>query len=80
MQMTELERCFRLEQIASTTRLNGIRPRAEQIRKPSTVLDYGDAPVVFEDKGKYLDLSAKYSGQRDVLLEDLCGFRSRIFS
>jgi len=35
------------------------------------VLDCGDALIVMEDKGKYLKLSAKYSGQREALLEDL---------
>jgi hypothetical protein len=35
------------------------------------VLDYGSTLVVFEHKGKYLDLGAKYSGERDVLLAEL---------
>lgn len=35
------------------------------------VLDYGRALVVFEHKGKYLELGAKYSGDRDFLLADL---------
>ena len=35
------------------------------------VLFLGDSLVVMEDKGKYLELSAKYSGRRDALLEDL---------
>lgn len=35
------------------------------------VIDYGDALVVIEEKGKYLEFSAKYSGRREVLLEDL---------
>ena len=35
------------------------------------VLDCGDALIVMEDKGKYLELSAKYSGRREPLLEDL---------
>jgi hypothetical protein len=35
------------------------------------VLDYGSTLVVFEHKGKYLDLGAKYSGDREVLLAEL---------
>jgi hypothetical protein len=35
------------------------------------VLALGDSLVVMEDKGKYLEFSAKYSGQRDALLADL---------
>lgn len=35
------------------------------------VLDYGRDLVVFEHKGKYLDLAAKYSGNRERLLEEL---------
>jgi hypothetical protein len=35
------------------------------------VLDYGKAVVVFEHKGKYLDLGAKYSGNRELFLADL---------
>jgi hypothetical protein len=35
------------------------------------VLDYGEALVVFESKGKYLELGAKYSGDRDLFLTDL---------
>ncbi len=34
------------------------------------VLDYGDALIVMEEKGKYLEFSAKYSGQRELLLKD----------
>jgi hypothetical protein len=34
-------------------------------------LDCGDALIVMEYKGKYLELSAKYSGRREALLEDL---------
>jgi hypothetical protein len=35
------------------------------------VLDYGRDLVVFEHKGKYLDLAAKYSGDRELLLAEL---------
>ena len=35
------------------------------------VLDYGSALVVFEHKGKYLELGAKYSGDRELFLADL---------
>jgi len=35
------------------------------------VLDYGRALVVFEHKGKYLDLGAKYSGDRELMLAEL---------
>ena len=35
------------------------------------VLDFGNALVVFEHKGKYLELGAKYSGDRELLLADL---------
>jgi len=35
------------------------------------VLDYGKALVVFEHKGKYLELGAKYSGNRELFLADL---------
>jgi hypothetical protein len=38
-----------------------------------SVLDCGDALIVMEHKGKYLELSAKYSGRREALLEDLDG-------
>lgn len=41
------------------------------------VLDYGDALVVMEHKGKYLDLGAKYSGDRDVFISELVN-RNRI--
>jgi len=37
------------------------------------VIDYGDALVVMEHKGKYLKLEAKYSEQREVLIADLDG-------
>jgi CheY-like chemotaxis protein len=29
------------------------------------VIDYGDALIAVEEKGKYLEFSAKYSGQRE---------------
>jgi len=35
------------------------------------VLDYGKALVVFEHKGKYLELGAKYSGNRELFIADL---------
>lgn len=35
------------------------------------VLDFGETLVVFEHKGKYLELGAKYSGDRELLLADL---------
>lgn len=35
------------------------------------ILDYGNALVVFEHKGKYLDLVAKYSGNRELFLDNL---------
>jgi len=35
------------------------------------VLALGDSLVVMEDKGKYLEFSAKYSGRREALLKDL---------
>lgn len=35
------------------------------------VLDYGEDLIVFEHKGKYLDLGAKYSGNRELFLADL---------
>ncbi len=34
-------------------------------------LDYGDAVIAMEYKGKYLSLTAKYSGDRKLLLADL---------
>ncbi len=34
-------------------------------------LDYGDAVIAMEYKGKYLSLTAKYSGNRELLLADL---------
>jgi hypothetical protein len=35
------------------------------------VLDYGKALIVMEHKGKYLDLGAKYSGDRELFRADL---------
>jgi len=37
------------------------------------VLDFGSDLIVFEHKGKYLDLASKYSGDRDLLLAELTG-------
>lgn len=48
------------------------RPKAKKDKQAfDAVLDFGDALVVMEHKGKYLKLEAKYSERREVLLPDL---------
>jgi hypothetical protein len=47
-------------------------PKAESNEEAfDGVLALGDSLVVMEDKGKYLEFSAKYSGRREALLKDL---------
>jgi hypothetical protein len=46
-------------------------PSGNDTQAFDAVLDYGNALVVIEHKGKYLELGAKYSGQRELLLADL---------
>jgi hypothetical protein len=46
-------------------------PSGNDTQAFDAVLDYGSALVVIEHKGKYLELGAKYSGQRELLLADL---------
>lgn len=47
-------------------------PRAQRNNEAfDGFLDYGDTVIALEYKGKYLSLTAKYSGDRDLLLADL---------
>lgn len=46
-------------------------PKQGHVEPFDALLDYGQSLVVFEHKGKYIDLNAKYSGRRDLLLGNL---------
>lgn len=46
-------------------------PKQGHIEPFDAILDYGDTLVVFEHKGKYVDLGAKYSGKRELLFSNL---------
>jgi hypothetical protein len=47
-------------------------PRAQRNNEAfDGFLDYGDTVIAMEYKGKYLSLTAKYSGDRELLLADL---------
>lgn len=48
------------------------RPKARRNEEAfDAVIDYGEALIVMEHKGKYLEMKAKYAEDRDLLITDL---------